>query len=56
MDLASPEPPEPIYRGLAFCDLCGAPLVPREQLAGLCARCKVTFASTVKPATFRPKN
>ncbi len=58
MDLASPEPPEPVYRDLDRCDLCGAPLAPREQLAGVCARCRQTISqpAPVVASGNRPAN
>jgi predicted amidophosphoribosyltransferase len=31
--------PELTYRGLDYCDGCGAPLAPRERLSGLCRAC-----------------
>jgi ribosomal protein L40E len=33
---------EPLtFRGLEFCDQCGAALAPGEQLAGFCRKCQV---------------
>ena len=40
MTAKAPESPVPVYRGLDRCDLCGAPLTPPEQRAGLCHACR----------------
>ena len=32
--------PELTYRGLDFCDGCGAALVPVDRLSGLCPKCR----------------
>jgi hypothetical protein len=40
MDHAHPESPDPVYRGLDRCDLCGGPLARGEALAGICTACR----------------
>jgi len=46
--------PEPVYRGLDRCDLCGAPLAKGEQLAGVCARCREATSPSSPVVASRP--
>lgn len=36
------EMPLLIYRGLQYCDVCGAPLAAGEMFAGICRVCRAT--------------
>jgi hypothetical protein len=40
MSLDHSKSPEPVYRGLDRCDLCGSPLAKGEALAGICKVCR----------------
>ena len=40
--------PEPVYRGLDRCDLCGILLELADRFAGLCARCQRTLSKPTK--------
>ncbi len=40
--------PELAYRGLAFCDLCGAPLQPEDVFSGLHSSCLASLDAAGK--------
>jgi hypothetical protein len=54
MNLDHLESPEPVYRGLDRCDVCGAALAPRERLAGLCVTCRDAYTPTSEPHRVLP--
>ncbi len=37
-----------VYRGLGFCDVCGAELTPKERMAGLCGDCRTHLKRPVR--------
>ncbi len=36
-----PDAPDLTYRGLDWCDGCGAELAPEDRLSGLCVACEL---------------